>query len=113
MEVPTIVILPCQFVTKLNEFTVKLTVPVKMPFESTCAVIVVGTVPPVLLLVIEPMRDCFRSIWGMPVSIRLLNIVKSPMMNTGHGTTNFGTNQINKKSNRMDICLKPNISYIY
>jgi len=40
----------------------------------------------------------------MPVLIRLLNIAKSPGMNTGLGMTNFGANLINKKSNRMDFC---------
>ena len=55
-EVPATVIFPCQIVTKLIESTVKLTVPVKLPLGSIWAVIMVGTVPPVLLLVMEPVR---------------------------------------------------------
>ena len=59
-EFPDAVIFPCQFVTKVTPLTVKLTVPVKLPLESTWAVIVVSAVPP-LELVIEPVKLPFAS----------------------------------------------------
>jgi hypothetical protein len=58
---PDAVIFPCQFVTKVVPLIVKLTVPVKLPFLSTCAVIVVSAVPPVVLLLIEPLNTPFAS----------------------------------------------------
>jgi hypothetical protein len=59
-EFPDAVIFPCQLVTKFIPLTVKLTVPVKLPFDSTCAVIVVGAVPPCELLT-EPLKTPFAS----------------------------------------------------
>jgi hypothetical protein len=54
-EFPDAVIVPCQVVIKVIVSIAKLTVPVKLPFGSTRAVISVGTVLPLELL-IEPVK---------------------------------------------------------
>jgi hypothetical protein len=59
-EFPDAVIFPCQVVMKVVPFTVKLTVPVKLPFESTWAVMVVSTVP-LFELLMEPLKTPFAS----------------------------------------------------
>jgi hypothetical protein len=49
-----------RFLTKVVEFTIKLTVPVKLPVASTCAAMVVSTVSPFELLM-EPLKTPFAS----------------------------------------------------
>jgi hypothetical protein len=56
--VPETVIFPCHWVTNTVELTVKLTVPIMLPFESTCAVILVFAAPPLELTTVPLKTPC-------------------------------------------------------
>ena len=55
------VIFPCQVAERVVVLSVKLIVPAKLPFGSTCAFMVVAIVAP-LERVIEPVKTPFASI---------------------------------------------------
>ena len=66
-EFPDAVIFPCQFVMKVVPLTIKLAVPVKLPFGSTCSVLWVTVTLVPDELVIEPLTTPFASIASVRV----------------------------------------------